>query len=170
RFPFLWAFLLGIAVLTLVRPCLRRVPEPPPVQGAFPAVDLVGTGSGIIRGSSLHGSVWVLSFEAQPCDSACTERRGRMKELADAFAGFHLGGIRLLSVDVGPDATADPRPPLWIAARLDQPDLEKFGGASRLGRLLIVDASGGLRGWYAGDKDGFNEVYNRAQHVRGGRE
>jgi hypothetical protein len=167
RFTFLWAFLAGIILITLIRPCLRRVPEPPPVQGDFPAaVNLAGTGGGVIRGVSLRGSVWVMSFEAEACDAACAERRARMKELADAFTGFHLGGIRLLNIDVGPDAVEDPRPPLWIAAHLDEPDLAQFGGASRLGHLLIVDPSGGLRGWYAGDKDGFNEVYNRAQHVR----
>lgn len=166
RFPFLWAFLLGIAMLTLIRPCLRRVPEPPPVQGTFPMVELTGTGGGVIRGVSLLGSVWVLSFENQPCDAPCRERRGRMKELADAFKDFHLGGIRLLDVDIGPDVPADPAPPLWLAARIGEDELDAFGGAARLGHLLIVDPSGGLRGWYQGDKDGFNEVYNRAQHVR----
>jgi protein SCO1 len=166
RFPFLWAFLLGIVVLTLIRPCLRRVPEPPPVQGMFPAVELVGAGSGIIRGVSLRGNVWVMSVEAQPCGAPCRERQGRMKELADAFTQFHLGGIRLLSLEVGPDIPVDPQPPLWLGARMSEDELDAFGGGARLGHLLIVDEAGGLRGWYQGDKDGFNEVYNRAQHVR----
>jgi hypothetical protein len=166
RFTFLWAFLVGILLLTLIRPCLRRVPEPPPVQGTFPSLDLIGAGGGIIRGVSLRGSVWVLSFENQPCDAPCRERRGRMQELADAFKDFHLGGIRLLDVDIGPEVSADPAPPLWLAARIGEDELDAFGGAARIGHLLIVDSSGGLRGWYQGDKDGFNEVYNRAQHVR----
>jgi hypothetical protein len=33
-------------------------------------------------------------------------------------------------------------------------------------RLAIVDGGGNLRGTYAADADGFNEVYNRARHVR----
>jgi len=195
RFPFLWAFLLGIVVLTLLRPCLRRIPAPPPVQGAFPSVRLIVADGSAIDPASLKGSVWVVSLESVPCLQACAERRARMAELKDALAGFHLGGIRLLSLEVdagrpaGPEPTlsdtdaaaepaaetppppapvgpADPDPPLWRAARLDAADLDAFGGLSRLGRLLLVDASGGLRGWYAGDADGFNEVYNRAQHVR----
>jgi len=202
RFTFLWVFLAGIVMLTLLRPCLRRVPAPPPVQGAFPAVRLIGSDGSAIDHAALLGSVWVVSIESVPCLEACAERRARMLELKDALTGFHLGGIRLMSLEVdagrpaapeapmepaepggeaarsGPDEApqaappppagpADPAPPLWIAARLDPDDLEAFGGLSHLGRLLLVDASGGLRGWYGADQDGFNEIYNRAQHVRG---
>ncbi|HZN03371.1 MAG TPA: hypothetical protein VFD06_07255 [Candidatus Polarisedimenticolia bacterium] len=196
RFTFLWAFLLGIVVLTLLRPCLRRVPAPPPVQGSFPAVRLIAADGAAIDPASLKGSAWVVSIESVPCLEACAERRGRMAELKDALAGFHLGGIRLLSLEVDtarpaepepdhmdsveadpdqpmeappappPAGPADPAPPLWIAARLDEKDLQAFGGLSRLGTLLLVDATGGLRGWYGADQDGFNEIYNRAQHVR----
>lgn len=196
RYTFLWAFLIGIIVLTLIRPCLRRVPAPPPVQGTFPVVRLIAADGTAIDPVSLKGSVWVVSIESVPCLEACAERRARMLELKDALAGFHLGGIRLLSLEVEtarptdpapdhmetyepdpnrpvaappppPAGPADPSPPLWLAARLDEDDLEAFGGLENLGRLLLVDAEGGLRGWYAADQDGFNEIYNRAQHVRG---
>jgi len=38
---YLWAFLLGVVVLTLMRPCLRRVPAPPPVRGTLPGFTFV---------------------------------------------------------------------------------------------------------------------------------
>jgi hypothetical protein len=37
---------------------------------------------------------------------------------------------------------------------------------ARAGRLVLVDPEGGLRGTYASDASGIDEIYNRAQHVR----
>jgi protein SCO1 len=175
RYPFLWAFVLGALMLTLLRPCLRRVPPPPAVEGALPAIVLVDAEGKRLDPAVLAGSVWVIAFEPRPCDGACTERRAHMKELQDALRDFHIGGIRLLTAVAGDDAGEDLRatgrgagadPSLWRFARIAPADLEALGGTPRLGRLLLVDAGGGLRGWYDGGMDGFNEVYNRAQTVR----
>ena len=38
RSPFTWAFVIGIVVLTLLRPCMRHIPEAPAVLGPGPAV------------------------------------------------------------------------------------------------------------------------------------
>jgi hypothetical protein len=175
RYPFFWAFVAGAVMLTLLRPCLRRVPPPPPVEGALPAIALVGADGKRIDAAALSGSVWVILVEPRPCAGACLAERPHMKDLQDALRDFHLGGILLLTAVAGPDdgedlgatargAGADPA--LWRFARLAPADLEALGGPSRLGRLLLVDAGGGLRGWYDGGMDGFNEIYNRAQTVR----
>jgi hypothetical protein len=175
RYPFLWAFLAGALLLTLLRPCLRRVPPPPPVEGTLPAIVLLDADGRRIDAAALAGSVWVVSVEPRPCAGPCVEERAHMRELQDALRDFHIGGIRLLTAVSGADdgenlratargAGADPS--LWSFARLSPADLEALGGQSRLGRLLLVDAGGGLRGWYDGGMDGFNEIYNRAQTVR----
>ena len=162
-------------MLTLLRPCLRRVPAPPPVDGALPAIVLVDAEGKRIDAAALAGSVWVIAFEPRPCDTACASRRAHMRELQDALRDFHIRGISLLTAVAGADEGEDLRatargagadPALWRFARIAPADLEAVGGAARLGRLLLVDAGGGLRGWYDGGMDGFNEVYNRAQTVR----
>ena len=96
-----------------------------------------------------------------------------MKELQDALRDFHIRGIKLLTAvageggdlhDTARGAGADPG--MWRFAAISHADLQALGGPARIGRLLLVDAGGGLRGWYDGGMDGFNEIYNRAQTVR----
>jgi hypothetical protein len=145
------------------------------VEGALPAIVLLDAEGKRVDAAALAGSVWVVLIEPRPCEGSCVEERSHMRELQDALRDFHLVGIRLLTAVAGADDGEDLRatargagadPALWRFARLAPVDLEALGGRARLGRLLLVDAGGGLRGWYDGGMDGFNEVYNRAQTVR----
>ena len=42
RNPYVWGFVIGIVTLTLIRPLLRRIPEPPPVLSQLPDFALEG--------------------------------------------------------------------------------------------------------------------------------
>jgi len=208
RHPFLWAFLVGIAVLTLMRPLLRHVPAPPPVEGRLPALRLVDQEGRPFGPEAMHGDVWIVGFVGRPrgadpaaaAASASPAAAGRtagaasasaeastekarldgLREIQDAYRDFGVRGIRILVVSLTDETTeaiatraaaagADPK--RFTFARLDPSSppraLEILDVARHAGELLIVDADGGLRGWYASGRDGLNEIYNRAQHVRG---
>jgi cytochrome oxidase Cu insertion factor (SCO1/SenC/PrrC family) len=202
RSPFVWAFLLGIVILTLIRPCLRRVPAAPPVTGRLPGfafVDFQGRRFGPER---LAGAVWIIHFFYRGCGADCAAAMNSLKEIRQTYADLRIEGIRVLSLSVDPGSDTPERlaafaaaeradPARWLVATGEPAELLAFaaaafgqeapagGGApagpgdgpplawlARAGRMLIVDPGGGLRGTYAGDAAGMDEVYNRAQHVR----
>lgn len=179
RYPFLWAFLVGIIALTLVRPCLRRIPEPPPVTGRFPEATLVDADGGPFDRDRMAGAVWVVAFLAEDCGEPCDLARRHLVELDETYAALRVGGIRMVRVAASdtppPGGGAEPAagPPRRVLA-LGPPEVVRDLGAAVCGAwpppspgcLAIVDTAGNLRGHYAADTDGFNEVYNRARHVR----
>jgi cytochrome oxidase Cu insertion factor (SCO1/SenC/PrrC family) len=192
RYPFLWAFLLGVIVLTLVRPCLRRVPAPPPATGRFPAVTLTDAHGTAIAPLGGAGSVRVVLYVRGACDAPCDGALARQRELQETYAAERVQGIDMLTVvaEQGADpARPGPAPatpdrlramagaigtaaPRWQfvtgdAAALAAVEAALLAGAAPPAplRLAIVDAAGSLRGTYDPGADGFNEVYNRARHV-----
>jgi len=189
---YLWAFLLGVVVLTLMRPCLRRIPAPPPVQGTLPGftfVDDAGTSFGPER---LRGAVWIVHFFYIGCGADCAPTLRSLGEIRRTYTDLGIEGIRVLSLSVDPEHDtpealrafetahgADPG--RWLLATGAAADLDAFAReifgphahgdtplseVARAGRLLLVDPEGGLRGTYASDASGIDEIYNRAQHVR----
>jgi hypothetical protein len=179
RYPFLWAFLAGIIALTLIRPCLRRVPGPPPVTGRFPESVLVGRDGRPFGRDTMRGEVWIVALLRHGCGEPCDGASRRLREVDETYTALRVGGIRILEVVAGgtvseeraavpgagparrvvasggPDVVRDLASTLCAAAEPAPP-----------GCLVIVDAGGNLRGHYPADADGFNEVYNRARHVR----
>jgi protein SCO1/2 len=189
---YLWAFLLGIVVLTLMRPCLRRVPVPPPVQGTLPGftfVDDLGVSFGPER---LKGAVWIVHFFYIGCDADCAGTLRSLGEIRRAYADLGIDGIRVLSLSIDPEhdtpgalrafETAEGADPgRWLVATGAAADLDAFARqvleppghrdtslseVARSARVGLVDPDGGLRGNFAGDTSGIDEIYNRAQHVR----
>jgi len=179
RYPFLWAFLLGAIVLTLIRPCLRRVPEPPPPTGRFPDVALVDQTGRPFGRDTMSGDVWVVAFLREGCGEPCDAALRRLREIGTTYAALHVDRIRLLSVVAASEgvkkriAAAGADPSRWVFASGGPAAVRVLATAAcgapepaSPGCLAIVDAGGNLRGHYAADADGFNEVYNRARHVR----
>ena len=62
RNPFVWAFVVGCAVVTLMRPLLRREPPPPPVLRQLPRFELVGSNGKPFGSDELRGHVYVVNF------------------------------------------------------------------------------------------------------------
>jgi len=189
---YLWAFLVGVVVLTLMRPCLRRVPAPPPVQGTLPGFTFVDDAGTTFGPERLRGAVWIVHFFYIGCGAGCTTTLRSLGEIRRTYADLGIDGIRVLSLSVDPEhdtpealrafETAQGADPgRWLVATGAVADLDAFAreifgphahgdtplsAVARSGRLLLVDPEGGLRGTYASDASGIDEIYNRAQHVR----
>ena len=102
RNPYLWGFLIGIVTLTLIRPLLRHVPEPPPVLLQLPEFSLVGVDGKPYGSAELHGTVYVASFFFTSCRSICPAIMKGVARLQDGFAQRNIDGIRLVSISVDP--------------------------------------------------------------------
>jgi protein SCO1/2 len=195
---YLWAFLLGVVVLTLMRPCLRRVPAPPPVQGVLPGFTFLDDAGRPFGPERLRGAVWIVHLFYIGCGADCAGTLQSLGEIRRAYADLGIDGIRVLSLSVDPqhDTPAALRafeteqgedPGRWLLATGATADIEAFAGriygpppsggpvpsgdtpldaVARSGRLVLVDPEGGLRGIYASDASGIDEIYNRAQRVR----
>ncbi|MBI2963280.1 MAG: SCO family protein [Deltaproteobacteria bacterium] len=189
RNPFLWAFVVGCAVITLMRPLLRRIPDPPPVIGQVPEFSLM-TASGERYGSDeLRGHVYVASFAATPA------RLQAMSSLARRYRDEGLDSIRLVSISADREDGAAARareaakthgldPRRWVllhGPREQVRELAEHGfriepaaaaagrsaglDAAPGGEIFLVDAAGGLRGGYGADPLGLDEVFWRSRRV-----
>jgi protein SCO1/2 len=195
RNPYLWGFLLGIVTLTLIRPLLRHVPEPPPVLSQLPDYALVGIDGKPFGSADLRGQVYIVSFFFTSCRSICPIIMKGMARLQDGFAQRNIDGIRLVSITVDPEhdtpevlaayaktmgvdplrwtlLTGDPdRVRRLVVDGFKTPDVgspPQGKGPVEIahsGKLVLVDGAGRIRGYYASDEMGLDEVYNRAQHV-----
>ena len=195
RNPYVWGLVIGIVTLTAIRPLLRRVPEPPPVLSALPAFSLVGIDGKPFGSKELKGQVYIASFFFTSCRSICPGIMKGVARLQDGFAQRNIEGVRLVSISVDPEfdtpdvlasygQTMGVDPARWTlltgnpdAVRqlvvegfktpLERPRPEgpEPIDIAHTGKLVLVDASGRIRGYYDSDELGLDEVYNRAQHV-----
>jgi protein SCO1/2 len=195
---YLWAFLLGVVVLTLMRPCLRRVPAPPPVQGTLPGFTFIDDAGRSFGPERLRGAVWIVHLFYIGCGADCAGTLRSLGEIRKAYADLGIDGILILSLSVDPqhdtpealrafETAQGEDPGRWLLATGAAADVDAFarpifgpspsgepapGGdallaaLARAGRVALVDPEGGLRGVYASDASGIDEIYNRAQHVR----
>jgi protein SCO1/2 len=195
RNPFVIAFLAGIVTLTLIRPLLRREPEPPPVLSQLPAFTLTDEQGRSYGSDELRGTVYIASFFFTRCPSICPALMHDVARLQEGFASRGIEGIRLVSITVDPENDtptvlkdysqalhADPArwtfltgPPervrdLVVAGFKTPMDRADTGPGSAMdiahtGKIVLVDGSGRIRGYYGTDAMGLDEVFNRAQHV-----
>jgi cytochrome oxidase Cu insertion factor (SCO1/SenC/PrrC family) len=182
RDPFVWAFLAGIALLTAIRPLLRRIPEPPPVTGHLPAVSLVDEAGHRLSPDDLRGRVYIAAPFWLPCAPPCSDVVAGMRQMQEAYRERAVDGVRLLSIVTAPDSVdtgrlaalateAGATPPRWRFVTGAHEDLAKLATALTVPPdrgakpFVIIDREGRLRGSYGADPMGLDEVYNRAQHV-----
>jgi protein SCO1/2 len=186
---------IGIVTLTAIRPLLRRVPEPPPVLSQLPAFSLVGIDGKPFGSQDLRGQVYVASFFFTSCRSICPALMKGVARLQDGFAQRNVRGIRLVSITVDPEydtpeilgeyaKTLGVDPERWTLLTGDPEAVRRLvvdgfktplvapppGGPGPIdiahtGKLVLVDGSGRIRGYYGTDELGLDEVFNRAQHV-----
>ena len=195
RSPYVWGFVIGIVTLTLIRPLLRHIPEPPPVLSELPEFSLVGVDGKPFGSAELRGQVYVVNFFFTSCRSICPAIMKGMARLQDGFAARNIAGIRLVSISVDPERdtpevlgaygkelgvdplrwtllTGDPEKVRRLVVDgfktpLAAPAPEAPGpiDIAHTGKLVLVDGLGRIRGYYDSNELGLDEVYNRAQHV-----
>jgi protein SCO1/2 len=195
RNPYLWAFVVGCLTVTLMRPLLRREPPPPPVLGQVPKFSLVGADGRPFGSEDLRGHVYVASFFFTRCPSICPTLMKDLARLQDRFRREGLDTIRLVTITVDPEhdtpqelGTAGEHygvdPARWILLTGPRPAIRDLaiggfqvalgeaenaeGGLfdiAHTGKLLLVDASGALRGYYDTGDLGVDEVFWRSKRV-----
>ncbi|MET0152404.1 MAG: SCO family protein [Candidatus Binatia bacterium] len=195
RNPYAWAFVVGCALMTLMRPLLRRVPPPPPVLRQVPAFSLVAADGRPFGSEELRGHVYVASFFFTRCPSVCPTLMKGMATLQHRFRDEALDTIRLVSISVDPDYDTPERlraalpaygvdSSRWVLLtgprdRVRALAVEGFqvalgepqsadGGVldiAHAARLLLVDGNGALRGIYDSDALGLDEVFWRSRRL-----
>ena len=103
RSPFVWAFLGGIVLLTLLRPLMRHEPEPPPVLGQLPEYRLVASDGTAFGSADLAGQVYVVDFIFTRCASVCPQLTTAMAGLQRRLDEAAVDGVQLVSISVDPD-------------------------------------------------------------------
>jgi protein SCO1/2 len=195
RNPYLWGFLIGIVTLTLIRPLLRHIPEPPPVLSQLPEFSLVGIDGKPYGSAELAGQVYIASFFFTSCRSICPTIMKGVARLQDGYAQRKIEGIRLVSISVDPEhdtpevladyakgmgvdplrwtlLTGEPEAVRRLVVDGFKTPLGEPAPVSpepmdiaHTGKLVLVDGLGRIRGYYDSTELGLDEVYNRAQHV-----
>jgi protein SCO1/2 len=195
RNPYVWGFVIGIVTLTAIRPLLRHVPEPPPVLFQLPAFTLEDQDGKPFGSQELRGQVYIASFFFTSCRSICPAIMHGMGRLQAGLAERNVQGVRLVSISVDPEhdtpeilseyakgmgvdpgrwtlLTGDPAPVRALVVDgfktpvvSAPPEGVEPLDIAHTGKLVLVDGSGRVRGYYGSDEMGLDEVFNRAQHV-----
>lgn len=195
RHPYLWAFLVGIVSLTLIRPLLRRVPEPPPLLFQLPAYALVDSAGGPFGSADLAGRVYVANFFFTRCVSICPDLTRSMARLGARYDEEGVSDIRLVSISIDPEYDTPERladyaaahgidPRRWTLLTGDterirelvsggfktalgeaEPRADSLMDIAHSGKLVLVDRAGGIRGYYDSDAEGLDEIFHRSRHV-----
>jgi len=195
RNPFVWAFVVGCALVTAMRPLLRREPPPPPVLRQLPRFELVDTSGKPFGSDELRGHVYVANFFFTECTSLCPALMKGMARLQERYRDEKLDSIRLVSITADPEHDTPQRlqeaekaygvdPGRWVLltgsrdrihdlavtgfqVALGEPDRTEAGllDIAHSGKVLLVDSAGGLRGRYDSDPMGLDETFWRSKRV-----
>lgn len=195
RHPYLVAFFVGITLITAMRPLTRHVPDAPAVIYQMPGFDLVDQNGERFTLESMRGEVWVAGFIFTSCPSICPKISRSMVGLQDKFETFEIDARMItFSVDPETDTpevlaryaeTIGADTSRWTFVTGDRSAMEKLvvGGfklamdepkpidepsmydIAHSTKLVLVDAEGGIRGFYSTDEVGLDEIYHRTQHV-----
>jgi len=193
--PFVWAFLAGIVVLTLIRPLLEFEPDPPPVMGQIPVFSLVDQGGEPFGSADLEGRVYAANFFFTSCASICPPMMRAVATLQDRYRDEGIDEIRLVSITVDPETDTPERladyadrfdadPARWTLLTGNFEEIRRvavegfrtamgdrvevadgFFDIAHAGKLVLVDGQGRIRGYYDYDALGLDELYHRSLHV-----
>lgn len=195
RNPWIWAFVVGCATVTLMRPLLRREPPPPPVIGRVAEFSLVAANGARFGSAELRGHAYVASFFFTRCPSICPTLMSQLARLDRKYREEGFDSMRIVSVSVDPEHDT---PPVlrdaekrygadgthWVlltgtrdeirALAVDGLKLAVGDAASAPGgemdiahsaKLVLVDGDGNVRGYYDSTDIGLEETYWRSRHV-----
>lgn len=195
RYVWVIAFVFGAITLTLLRPMLRHVPEPPPVMFELPEYALVDHTGRAFSPETLEDQVWVAGFVFTTCPSSCPAVTRAMTDLRERFDRNGID-VQMVSFTVDPEhdtpevlreyadsvgadsetwrfVTGDPeaiRSLIGDGFRLGVGERQdKDGGLYDIAhstKLALVDGQGRVRGYYGIEPDlGLDEIYERADRV-----
>lgn len=99
--PFVWAFVIGIISLHIIRELSFMRKSAPPPLAEVPAWELVDQNSQPFGKKDLLGKVYVVDFFFTSCPTICPKLTQAMKEVYDRFR--HQTGIEFVSITVDPD-------------------------------------------------------------------
>ena len=195
RNPYVWAFVVGVITLTLMRPLLRYEPEPPPILGQVPGFSLVDTRGELFDSTDLAGDVYVVNFFFTRCRSICIPMMNAVAKLDEGYRVNGIDGVRIVSITVDPEEDTPEKlrawgeehgvvPPRWtlLTGERDAIEVLVMGGfktalgepeetspgffdIAHSGKLVLVDGAGNIRGYYDHDETGLDEVYHRSLRV-----
>jgi protein SCO1 len=192
--PFVWAAFAGLVLIPLMRPLLRFEPPPPPVITSLPEFALVDQDGDAFGRDQLGGSVHVVGFVFTRCTTVCPFVTTSLSRLAQRFDDAGDPRVKLLLVSVDPEhdtpevlrefaRTRRLDPARWRLVTGDADAVRRLvvkgflvamgepegsGGLIEIahtGRLVLVDADGGVRGYYDTSEEGLDEVYHRSRTV-----
>lgn len=178
RSPYFWGFIVGVVVITALRPFMRHIPDPPPVGEELPALAWteIDRSTGTVHGGATihHGApderVLLLTTVAGTCGPECehaievasnVEQRMRRADVPASFvtiAAHTTPTQRLLDLAKKRFPYADD----WRILTVDEPQrlaavLDGRGEhrsersletISQAGYVWLVDGAGRLRGRY----------------------
>ena len=181
RYPWRISGLVGVLLITGLRPCTRHIPEAPPIIAPMPNFALSGPTSATATPEDLRGEVWIAGFACAKCQGPPADVSAVLAELSQRVhthkkplkvlaiasdvtrdsASWHLqqGFHETTSLALYGDDAAIQSLKFEVARTMksEQPDLWN--------RIFIVDQDAKLRGAYALGELGADEAYHRAQHV-----
>ena len=162
RNPWGIAFVAGALTLTFLRPCTRYVPDPPPVEGEASEAVLAYADGGEVSFPAGH-EVWIVGYVGGECGGVCELMLTRVGEVGERVVSW---GYDVGVVVVGGGSLAMPAGVRAVSEL--EGELGSLWGASGAGSgsLVLVDASGGIRGRYdVRRSDVSDELFFRAEHV-----
>lgn len=172
---------LSIIAITVVRPFMRHIPEPPEVMFTLPGdYALVDHEGNAFTPKTLEGEVWVAGFVFTRCPSSCPAVTRAMQDLYDRFERTGVG-VKLVSFSVDPEydtpeilsayhdefATEDDEAWRFVTGDLpaitalledgfklgvgDRTEKDGLFDIAHSTKLALVDAQGNVRGFYGLD-------------------
>lgn len=189
--PYVIAFVLGVIVITVMRPLSSSFRKAPPPVRQLSAWSATSLGGGPTSLEALKGTVILATAELGPCDAACVERQ---TEFGTAVRHLDdLGGKVVLLTLVGHEAQAALAPligkasPAWrfaggmdslqplvaeLQASLEQRQAERDQrvGAPRVifaaaHPIVLIDQNGAVRDFWPADGAGRGNSINAARLI-----
>ena len=185
RYPWHVSAVVGVLIITGLRPYTRHVPEAPPIIAPMPAFELSTATGEVIRTDDLLGSVWLAGFVCHGCTGPIANTGSTLRDIAlrsithgkpIRFLAIATDSVRDSAETMGQWAASHSLPTdRWTNATGAQPVITglraevirafKSDTPETWARLFIIDERAQLRGAYALGDRGADEAYHRAQHV-----
>ncbi|MXX61010.1 MAG: SCO family protein [Holophagales bacterium] len=193
--PWFLAALAGLVLIPAIRPLLRFEPDPPPVLRQLPDWRLVDQNGESFGSDELVGEVYVASFLFTRCATVCPRLTASLRQLERRYREEGVEEVRLVSFSVDPEHDTPERLRDYAGSRsIDlerwslvtgvEPEvrsivvdgfalpmgerLDLAGGlvdVAHAARLALVDRDGAVRGYYASDAVGLDEVFHRTRQI-----